>query len=209
VKNIKFPLVWFFGFVVLLLIAFVFKFLTFYESLQILLTFTLVLVTTIYTISTNKMAKEMELTRKIQNRPSIIAYFDNPQSSLLELIVKNIGYGTAETVKFKIEPPMVDHEGRDIANLSLFKQGISNFPPNREFHQIIGTSTQFFNKESNRPLEYDLTISYKDVDGTKIQDQLIHLDLSVYRNLPIHRESDIDKLSKEIKNLANVIGAKG
>ncbi|GAI22769.1 unnamed protein product, partial [marine sediment metagenome] len=37
--------------------------------------------------------------------------------------------------------------------------------------------------------------------------QIIPLDLSVYRDLPIHRESDIDKLTKEVKNLASKLKA--
>lgn len=204
-KNLIFPIVWLSGLLIAILLALVLKLLTLNESIQIVLTFTLVLVTTQYAVSTNKMAKEMELTRKIQFSPSIIAYIDNPQSILLDLVVKNIGYGTAKDVALRIEPTMYDHNERDIAELSLFKQGIKQLPPNREFRQIIGTSTQYFSKDSKRPLEYRLTISYSDIEGDKIPEQIIPLDLSVYRNLPIHRESDIDKLGKEINNLANVI----
>ncbi len=189
-----------------------FKVLTLFEGLQILIMYTLVLVTAQYAKSAagqaeanTKMAKEMELARKMQNKPSLIAYFDNPQSNLLDLVIKNIGYGIAKDVKLKIVPPLDDHNNRDISELSLFKQGISFFPPNREFRQIIGVSTQFFGEDAQRPLEYNLTISYSDVEGNSIPDHIIPLDLSVYRNLPIHRDSDIDKLTKEVANIARKI----
>ncbi len=124
------------------------------------------------------------------------------------MVVKNIGYGVAEDVKLKIEPIMYDHKERDISKLSLLTQGIQFLPPNREFHQIIGTSAQYFGEGSKRSLEYSLTISYRDSEGNSTQGQLIPLDLSVYRDLPIHRESDIDKLNKAIENLANRIDKK-
>ena len=207
-KKLAFPTGWLIGLLIVIFLALGIKLLTLNESIQIILMFTLVIVTTQYAMSTHKMAEEMELTRKTQNKPSLIAYFDNPQSILLELVVKNIGYGIAKDVKLKIEPSLYDHKERDIATLSLFKRGISNCPPNREFHQIVGTSKQFFSEGSNRPLEYNLTISYSDIEGSNISEQIIPLDLSVYRDLPIHRKSDIDRLNKAIENLANRIGTK-
>ncbi len=195
-----------------IVMAVAFNVLTLYEGLQILITYTLVLVTAEYAKSTaqqakanEKMVEEMELTRKMQNKPSLIAYFDNPQSILLDLVIKNIGYGIAKDVKLKIDPPLCDHKNRDISELSLFKQGISFFPPNREFRHILGVSTQFFGEDAKRPLEYNLTMSYSDVEGNHIPDHIIPLDISVYRNLPAHPDSDIDKLTREVANLARRI----
>ena len=174
------------------------------EGTEIFILLGLVFVTAEYAKSASKqasanqaMVEEMKLTREMQNRPSIIAYFDNPQSVLIDLVVKNIGYGSAREVRLKIEPSLYDHEERSIAELSLFEKGIDYFPPNREFRQIVGTSGQFFSKDSQRPLEYNLTVSYTDIEGNSLPAQTIPLDLSVYRNLPLHRESDIDKLAKK------------
>jgi len=108
-------------------------------------------------------------------------------------------------VKLKIDPPLLDHKERNIAELSLFKRGIDFFPPNRELRQIVGVANQFFGEGSQRPLEYNLTVSYCDVAGNSVPTQVIPLDLSVYRDLPIHRESDIDRLTEEVKNLAGKI----
>ena len=189
------------------------------DGIQIIILYGLVLVTAEYAKSaentakatveqakaTKTMAEETKLAREMQTIPSIIAYFDNPQSTLLDLVVKNIGYGAAKDVRLEIDPPLYDHNNRDISELSLFKQGIKFFPPNREFRQIVGVSNQFFGEGSQRPLEYNLTISYSDVEGNHIPDQIISLDLSVYRHLPTHRESDIDRLTKEVRNLAKKI----
>lgn len=183
-----------------------------HPALQSWAVIALVLVTLIYAIFTReqaeaskRMAEEVKLTREVQTTPSIIAYFDNPQSTLLDLVVKNIGYGAAKDVRLKIDPPLHDHKERDIAELSLLKRGIDFFPPNREFRQIVGVSQQFFDKDSQRPLEYNLAVEYSDVSGNHVPIQIIPLDLSVYRDLPIHRESDIDRLAKEVKNLAGKI----
>jgi len=202
------------GLGIFIAIAIVLTPLSLYEGVQILLMVTLVSITWRYAVSAHEqaeasktMAYEMKLSREMQAAPSIIAYLDNPVSTLLDLVIKNIGYGAAKDVRLKIGPPLLDHKERDIADLSLFKRGIAFFPPRGEIRQIVGVSTSFFSEGSQRPLEYDLAVSYSDVFGNPIPPQIIHLDLSVYRDLPIHRESDIDRLTKEVKNLAETLKA--
>ena len=202
------------GLYILVAISVYFKALSTYEGIQILLMVTLVLITWRYAVSAHeqaetskRMADEMKLAREAETMPSVIAYFDNPHSILLDLVVKNIGYGVAKDVKLKIDPPLCDYKDRNIAELSLFKSGIGFFPPGREFRQIVGVSSQFFGEGSQRPLEYNLTVSYYDVQGNPVPTQIISLDLSAYRNLLSHRESDVDRLIKEVKNLAKKIEA--
>ena len=168
----------------------------------------LVILTLLSVFTSMRTVSVMEATLKAQTTPSIIAYFDNPRSVLIDLVVKNIGYGTAKEVRLKIAPPLLDHENRDISELSLFKEGIEFFPPNREFRQIVGTTMQFFGEGAQRPLKYELTASYYDSGGNSIYEQIIPLDLSVYRNLPIARESDIDRLTKEVAKLRQAITGK-
>ncbi len=208
-KRFKTPIIEIIFTGIIIGLAIVFNLLKLVEGMEIFILLALVFVTAAYAKSAEKqaganveMVEEMKRTREILNRPSIIAYFDNPRSTLIDLVIKNTGYGAAKDVSLKIEPPFYDHNERNIAGLSLFKKGINYFPPNREFRQIVGTSTQFFREGSQRPLEYNLTVSYTDVDDNSLPAQVIPLDLSVYRDLPIHRESDIDKLAKEISNLA-------
>jgi hypothetical protein len=194
---------WIIVLTILIVISLLLKLLSLFEALQILITFTLVIITAQYAISTQKMVDEMKLTREAQSQPAIIAYFDNPTSNLLDLVIRNIGLGAAREVKLKITPPLLDHYGRDISELSLFKNGINFFPPNREFREIIGTSLQFFAEDSKRALNYTLTISFLNAEGKEIPPNAINLNLSVLRHLPIARESDLSKLTKEIKNLTD------
>jgi hypothetical protein len=179
---------------------------------QALLTLALIAVTWWYAVETKRIrksseasAREMKLTRERQVAPSIIAYFDNQTSNLIDLVIKNIGYGAAKDVGLKIAPPLLDFKDRPISELSLFRQGINFFPPNREFRQIVGTSSNFFSKDSQRPLEYKLTISYSNIFGRTIPDQIIPLDLSVYRDLPIHRGSAMDKLVEKVDKIATIL----
>lgn len=168
----------------------------------------LVAVTAMYAMSaqaqaeaSRNMAEQMKLSREMQTMPSIIAYFDNPRSILIDLVIKNVGYGPAKDVSLRINPPLLDNRDRDINELSLFKSGINFFPPNREFRQLVGAAPQFFDKKSQRPLEYDLTVSYSDAVGNPTHPQTIPLDLSVYRDLPIARQSDVDRLTEEVKKI--------
>jgi hypothetical protein len=165
----------------------------------------LVMLTLLSVFTSMRTVSVMEATLKAQTTPSIIAYFDNPMSTLIDLVVKNIGFGAAKEMRLRIDPPLLDHKNRDISKLSLFKRGIEFFPPNREFRQIVGTTHQFFNEEAQRPLEYELIVSYCDAEGNPAPDQTIPLDLSVYHDLPIYRESDIAKLTKEVAELRKAI----
>lgn len=105
----------------------------------------------------------------------------------------------------EVNPTLLDVHDRDISKLSLFQNGIDFFPPNREYRQIVGTSLQFFDEKLPRPLKYDLTIYYTDVSGNEKYQQKIPLDLSVYQNLPVHRDSDIEKLAEEVSKLTRTI----
>lgn len=169
-----------------------------------LTTMSLVLLTLVYAFAQVKMTEVMKLDFMAKNTPSIIAYFDNPQSILFELVVKNIGNGIARNIRVEVNPTLLDVQNRDISKLSLFQNGIDYFPPDREYRQIIGTSRQFFDEKS-RPLRYDLTIYYSDVSGNEKYQQKIPLDFSVYQNLPVHRDSDIEKLVEEVSQLTRTI----
>ncbi len=172
----------------------------------------LVFVTALYAIFTyeqseasKKMVEEMKLQRQAQIMPSIVIYFDNPVSNLIELVIKNIGQGVARNASFSITPPLIDYKNRDISELSLFKIGVNYFPPGREYRQVIDTSLKFFNEDAKYPLSYEVTMSYSDIEENQIYNQVIPLDLSVYRHLKTHRESDIDSLTKEISKLVEAL----
>lgn len=165
----------------------------------------LVILTLLSVFTSMRTVSVMEATLKAQTAPSIIAYFDNPRSILIDLVIKNIGHGVAKDVRLNIAPPLLDHKNRDINGLSLFKRGIKFFPPDGEFRQIVGTAKQFFDEGVQRPLEYELTVSYYGSEGNSAHEQVIPLDLSVYRHLPIHRGSDIDRLIEEVAKLRAVI----
>ncbi|MFW6125813.1 MAG: hypothetical protein ACOC58_01785 [Chloroflexota bacterium] len=159
------------------------------------------------------MANEMNETRRLHTSPWIVAHFDNPVSSLIELVVKNTGHGAATEVRLRLEPSLLEHKGRDISELSLFKHAIPYFPPGAEYRQTVGVSGTFFNPPSGRPLEYELALSYSDSSGHPVPSHTIPLDLSIYRNLPIRRKSDIDNLAGQVeeltKQLSQVFGHKG
>jgi len=172
----------------------------------------LVFVTAMYAIftyhqaeATRTMAQEMKIERQSRITPSIFIYFDNPVSNLIELVIKNTGQAAARNVKLSINPPLMDFKNRDISELSLFKVGIDFFAPGREFRQVIDTGVEFFKDGSTQPLTYEVTMSYSDIEGKQIYTQVMPLELSVWRHLKTHRESDIDLLKKEVARIADAL----
>lgn len=174
----------------------------------------LVAVTALYAVftqeqamATNKMVEEIKLQRKGQIMPQVMVYLDNPVSILFELVVKNVGQGAAKDITLKITPPLFDHMNRDISGLSLFKNGISFLPPGAELRQVVDTSEKFFKGDGKFPLDYEITISYSDVEGN-ILSQNIPINIEVYRNLKTRRESDVEKLAEQVKSLVQVLNKK-
>lgn len=178
----------------------------------------LVAITLLYAIFTHeqaeaskRMAEEMKLAREMQNKPYIAAYFEVPHSIMINLVIKNIGNGVARDVHLKIDPPLLTNGPTpDVAELPLFKNGISYFPPNGEFCQFIGTSVDFFGKDSKRPLQYNMSVSYCNVEGKPLPDQIIPLDVSVFYGLLVRDEKTLGDLVEEVKRLrqdfSSVIG---
>lgn len=149
--------------------------------------------------ATRIMADEARIEHEIRNKPSLIAYFDNPVGNLIELVFKNVGIVVAKDVQFTIEPSLYDFKGRDISTLSLMRKGVKYFAPRVEFRQVINTGSKIFSQEGNIPLAYMLTMQYKDNSGEKTYNEEITLDLEIFKDLKTKREDEIAVSIRELK----------
>lgn len=159
-----------------------------------------VFVALLATLAAWQTVREMRLAREVEERPYILIDFDFSNRPLIDLVVTNIGNGSARDVKFHFQPDMITSDGRNISELRLFKDGLQFFPPGKMISQFFDTSIAYFRDEHSTT--YEVAISYYNATRTKhYQDPPISLDLSAYRGISYLERKDMNDLVKEIKEV--------
>jgi len=144
------------------------------ESLGILATFIIALLTF-------RTIDEMRASRVAEYRPRVLVDFNIPYGdSIIELVVKNEGRSLAKNVKFSITPELKDSKGRNLSEYKIFNEGIETLISGKEIRQVFDSGPSYMDEERNLPLLFDVNISYEDVEGNKYNDKM-RLDLEVYK----------------------------
>jgi hypothetical protein len=95
-----------------------------------------------YVRATRDMVREMREGRLAQDRPYVIVDLEYPVHTICDMVVRNIGHGTATEIQVSFDP---DEEyqniGKKLSELRIFRQ-LHFLVPNREFRffykQLVG-----------------------------------------------------------------------
>ena len=74
--------------------------------------------------------------RNDQDRPQIIVDADYTGRFTTNIVVRNIGHGTAKNITFKFSAPLETTSGRDITELPYFKYGINFMAPQTDLPAV-------------------------------------------------------------------------
>ena len=133
------------------------------------LTLLLVLVTIVYAVFTRQMVKEMQVTRQADLRPYLI--IDTIIiGQMFYLVIKNNGKTAAERVGFKFDRSIENMWKKKIEELPLFKEGITFFPPGKEFVVTLGPTYLFLSnkkEEIKYPSNFTIIVKYSYFDKIK------------------------------------------
>lgn len=148
--------------------------------------------------------QEMKLAREAQERPYVIMDFDLSDPPIINLVVSNIGNGAAKDVKFTFEPDPVTSDDRNISkSVLLFRDGISFFPPGKTISQFFDMLHAYLG--ANKPLTFDVTISYRDAQGSRKYKDFMRLDLSMFKGRHYIVRKGIHDLVKEIEGVGKTV----
>lgn len=148
-----------------------------------------------------RSVRETQLARETQERPYVIMDFDLSDIPIINLVVRNVGNGSAKDVRFNFLKPMITSDGRDIGKLPLFEQGLRFLPAGKEISQFFDMSHRYLGDE--RPPIFEVSISYFNAQGSiSYEDPPIKLDLSVYKGMHYIRQKDFNDLVKEVGNIS-------
>lgn len=152
--------------------------------------------------ATEKSVTEIRETRDQETAPFVIAYFDvQTESSLIYLVVKNIGRTVATQVKLTFTPSLrSSNDNRLLGEVGFIKNGIESMPPNYEIRTLVDSSVAYFGKKEI-PLKYDVEITcYGGLESKKRVTNL-QLDLSANKGISYVRNKTMDNLVDEVEKL--------
>lgn len=143
------------------------------ESLLIMTQIAAFITLIIYTRATVRMAKASENSLKEmikihdeETAPYVIVYFDKPYgTSLINLVIKNIGKTVARNVKIRFEPELKNSNYsnpriKKVSERKFLKDGIPSLAPGEEISTFFDTARAYFDNKS-LPLQYKVTVSYE------------------------------------------------
>lgn len=175
-----------------------------------LLTLLLVLVTIAYAVFTRQMVKEMQVTRQADLRPYLI--IDTIIiGQMFYLVIKNNGKTAAERVGFKFDRSIENMWKKKIEELPLFKEGITVFPPGKEFVVTLGPTYLFLSnkkEEIKYPSNFTIIVKYSYFDKIKTTESTAinleeYMDTRTYPNEIIKSLETLDgTLRKGLESIA-------
>lgn len=175
-----------------------------------LFTLLLVLVTIVYAVFTRQMVKEMQVTRQADLRPYLI--IDSIViGQMFYLVIKNNGKTAAEKVGFKFDKSVENIWKKKIEELPLFKEGITFFPPGKEFVVTLGPTHLFLSnkkEEIKYPLNFTIIVEYSYFDKIKTTESTVinlgeYMDTRSYPNEMVKSLETLDgTLRKGLDSIA-------
>lgn len=128
-----------------------------------------------------RQVKEARVLREEQNRPFVVVDLDSPQRPFFDLVVKNLGTSMACNVRFHFDPtPESTMSHASIERLKIFKDGIANFPPGKEFRTLFDSAVKRF--KAALPDVYSVRVTYEDQEGKRRFEETMDLDFGLYWN---------------------------
>jgi hypothetical protein len=152
----------------------------------------------------------MKEARDQEIAPYIVVYFDVPYGEqIIHLVVKNIGKSTARDVRIQFKPPLISNSGENIGELSLIKDGIVSLAPGHETKVFIDSTNLFFSEQNDRPLKYEITVSFYGglKDSQRVSELVLDLsaDKKLFKLAQGNRHdwiSEVEKISRTIERIS-------
>jgi hypothetical protein len=126
------------------------------EILQLLFTAIVSIATCAYAILTIILVKETIRLREAQTEPEIIIYLQPSENlpSIFDIVVKNIGGGTAYNIKWEFDKNAIlaKERGSSLDQQNFFTKGASYFAPGQIYHSVVGTGIELLKEPAPPPL---------------------------------------------------------
>ncbi|MFG3419990.1 hypothetical protein [Micromonospora sp. NPDC048063] len=149
--------------------------------------------------------KEAKRLRQEQAQPYVVAYMEPSQADqqIIDLVVKNFGTTAATDVRIQASPGLMRSGGSsgEVENVKLF-DCLPVLVPQQEWR--IFWDSGLSRKDTHLPDEYEVTVSYKDSRGNKLDDTKAVLDWGVYKSrlwVQVYGAHDTAKALRDMRDV--------
>lgn len=168
-----------------------------------LVTVILVCVTFAYAYFTWRIVKEMQISREADLRPYIVIS-TIVSGQMFYLVIKNNGKTAAQKVRFKFDKSVENIWRKKIDELPLFKDGITFFPPGKEFVITLGQAWLFLSEKRDEikyPSTFTISVEYSYFGAKQVcETSVINLAEYMHTNLqPNEIVKSIERLDESLK----------
>ena len=171
-------------------------------ALTVIFTFIVALSTVVYAILTWKLVSETKALRKAQTEPKLSITLVNNEVAFgsVDMVIKNIGYGPAYNVSFKVEPDLEYQKGKFLSELGLLKNGIKYLAPQQEYRFFLTSLIGKFNKLKN--VTFYIIAKYYDALGNKFEEKFL-IEFSHFEGLSQLGSPPLPEIAKELKKISD------
>jgi hypothetical protein len=163
---------------------------------------------------------EMRASRTAEGRPQVLFEADYTRIPLIDIVVRNVGGGTAKDLQFDFSAPIVSPTGFVLSDRGYFEAGITFLGTGEEIRSFWGTFNDLLSLLREKRLDEGITVTvkYRDLAGESYEDR--------WTINPLHYEGEplvgkykgindlvevVEKISKDVEALvrAQEEGASG
>ena len=175
------------------------------ESVSFLLSFAVAITTSVDAFLTALRVLDTREMKRRQIEPMVSITLQQREEgiALFDMIIQNIGPGTAYNVSFNVQPDLECELGRSLSEIGLFRKGLSYLAPNQKYQFFL---TSVFGKyETLRDSPIEIDVSYTDCRKTPYTNSY-YIDFALFEGMaqlgtpPLHEISDAIKSIEESLN---------
>lgn len=149
----------------------------------------------------SKVVEQNEITRKENNMPVIIVYFDMTIFNILDIKIKNIGKSPAKNIMVKLEPFNEIVNVQYLNKASFIDKKIALLAPDQSLKTMVGTLMEIKNSKGDYPI-YRINIVFEDLYGNDYSSEYI-IDSNMYKgNVQVIDKNlhDLTKVTEKIES---------
>ena len=171
-------------------------------ALTVIFTFIVAISTVVYAILTWKLVSETRALRKAQTEPKLSISLENNKVAFgfVDLVIKNIGYGPAYNISFKVEPDFEYQKGEFLSELGLIKHGIKYLAPQQEYRFFLTSLVGKFDEFKNE--RFSIFAKYYDALENQFEDTFL-IEFSHFEGLSQLGSPPLPEIAKELKKISD------
>lgn len=155
--------------------------------------------TIVYACLTWKLVSETRRMRELQTEPKLSVYVQyGKYYPGIVLVIKNIGMGPAQNIKFDVDNDIIDTLFQPLANSHIFKYGINYLAPNQSMYvTLLSTQKQ---QPTDGKFNYNISATCINSIGKKITNEFF-IDFNELSSIYVEDEGSIRTISQNISKI--------